>query len=230
MKKSNLLLIAGFLAIVLLISAIHISLYAKYKAGDYTIYNEDEDLAAEVLQTFPNIAFVTVRNVPSVNVKFGDVAQVGKAADEDLQYTRTGDTLVISAKTGFDRDRINLHVIHVPNNVTLSAFNSTLSFVPGKQTSPSSSTIYLQKSKVYFSADEGQLQLGNIKIVAADSSFATFMDNTQVAQLDVQLSKSSIEYRDGDFGQMSIITDSLSRISLQSKHLLKANIKTIPPQ
>jgi hypothetical protein len=46
----------------------------------------------------------------------------------------------------------------------------------------------------------------------------------------LQLSNSGIEAPEGDFGQLSIVTDSLSRISLQSKLLLKANIKTSTPQ
>ena len=230
MKKSNLLLLTGFLAIVVLVSAIHITLYAKYKAGNYTIYNEEEDITADAMQTFPNIAFVSVRNVPIVNVKFGDVARVEKAENEDLQYTRTGDTLVISAKVGADRDRINLHLIHVPNNVTLSVFNSTLSFVPGKKSTGNNAVIFLKKSKVYFSGADAPFQLGNMRIVATDSSSASFHDNIQLNQLDVQLSQSAIECTDGNFGQVSIVTDSLSRISLPSKHLLKATIKTIASQ
>jgi hypothetical protein len=35
-------------------------------------------------------------------------------------------------------------------------------------------------------------------------------------------------YFEGDAGQVSIVTDSISRLSLQSKHLLKAKITTIP--
>ena len=230
MKKSNILLISGFLGIVLLVSAIHISLYAKYKAGDYTIYNEEDDLAADALQTFPNIAFVSIRNVPNVNVKFSDVARVEKNDDEDLQYSRSGDTLVISTKGGFDRESISLHEVQVPNNVTMSVFNSSLSLFPSRKPAQSNPVIYLNKSHVRFSPTETMFQLGHVKIVATDSSSASFQGNTQVNLLEVQLSRSSIEYQDGDFGQMSIVTDSLSRISLQSKHLLKANIKTIAPQ
>jgi len=230
MKKSNLLLIVGFLGIILLVTAIHISLYAKYKSGDFTIYNEEEDFVADALQTFPNIAFVSVRNVPVVNVKFSDVAQVEKTDNEDLQYSRSGDTLVISAKVGADRDRIGLHALYIPNNVTLSVFNSSISFLPGKKTAEINPVVYLKKSKVYFLGEERPFQLGRVKIVATDSSSASFFGNTQVGNLDVQLSQSSVEYKEGDFGQMSIVTDSSSRISLQSKHLLKANIKTIAPQ
>src|SRR5829696_7722228 len=102
MKKSNKLLLAGFLAVVLLISAIHITLYAKYKAGDYTIYNPEDDLTAQSMQSFPNILFVSVQNVPLGNVKYHDVAQVEKGEEDDIQYVRKGDTLVI---TGKDNER-----------------------------------------------------------------------------------------------------------------------------
>jgi hypothetical protein len=91
--------------------------------------------------------------------------------------------------------------------------------------------IYLKKSEAFFSASEGPLRFGNLKIVASDSSTALFYGNTQINQLDVQLSNSAIEYPQGNLtGRLSIVTDSLSRISLQSKHLLKADIKTIAPE
>jgi len=231
MKKSNILLVAGFLAMVVFISAIHISLYAKYKAGDYTIYHADEDLLADALQTFPNIAFVSVRNVPNATVKFSDVAQVEKLDKDDLQYSRRGDTLVISASEDVDRDRISGRVLYVPYNATLDVSNSSLSIVPAKGTANSKPVIYLKKSVVWFAGGtKSPFQLGQVKVIATDSSSVAFHGNTQVASLDVQLSRSSLEYADGDFGQLSITTDSLSHISLLSKHLLKAAIKTIAPQ
>jgi hypothetical protein len=55
---------------------------------------------------------------------------------------------------------------------------------------------------------------------------AVFHDNTQVDHLDLQLSNSVLESAEGNFGQLTIVTDSLSRISLPTKQLLKANIRT----
>ncbi|RYF85472.1 MAG: hypothetical protein EON98_06475 [Chitinophagaceae bacterium] len=230
MKKSNILLVAGFLAIVVFISAIHISLYAKYKAGDYTIYHADEDLLADALQTFPNIAFVSVQNVPNATIKFSDVAAVEKSDKNDLLYTRSGDTLLIRAGEDANPDRIAGQIIYLPYNTTLNVSNSSLFFVPGKKMAESTPVIYLKKSSVMFGGTRSQFQLKSVKVVATDSSSVLFQGNTQVAVLDVQLSQSSLEYADGDFGQLSIVTDSLSRISLLSKHLLKANIKTIAPR
>lgn len=230
MKKSNILLVAGFLAVVVLISAIHISLYANYKAGKYTIYNADDNLATDAFLTFPNIAFLSLRNVPNATVKFSDVAKMEKTDKEDLQFTRNGDTLVITAREDANVDRIADQILYVPSNVTLDLSNSSLSIVPGKRPVESSPVVYLKRSDVWFAGTGSPFQLGRVKVVATDSSSVTFEGNTQVAFLDVQLSRSSLRYADGDFGQLSIVTDSLSRISLLSKHLLKANIKTIAPR
>lgn len=231
MKKSNKLLLAGFLSVVLLISAIHISLYAKYKAGDFTIFNAEEELAPLAMQSFPNILFVSVRNVPNARVKFSDVAQVEKEVTDGIQYVRRGDTLLISVKDNAHPGDIGYPVeFHMPHNATLSVHNSNLYFETSKKAVEINPVIYLTKSEAFFSGAKNNFRQGNIKIVASDSSTAVFYSNSYVAQLDVRLSNSAIEYRDGDFGQLSIETDSLSRISLQSKHLLKANIKTIAPQ
>jgi len=230
MKKSNKLLLGGFLALLLLISAIHISLFAKYKAGDYTVYNSEE-LASQSMQSFPNILFVSVRNVPGANVTFGDAAQVEKAEESDVQYVQKGDTLLITAKDTSNPGGFKYPVsFQVPNNATITAFNSSLVFRAGKKAAERNAVVHLQKSTAYFSGTNRPLQLGHVKLFASDGSRASFQDNVQVNNLEVQLSNSSLEYGDGDFGQLSIVTDSLSRLSLSSKHLLKANIKTVAAQ
>ncbi|MDB5206784.1 MAG: hypothetical protein JWR72_1859 [Flavisolibacter sp.] len=231
MKKSNKLLLGGFLTGLLLITAIHVTLYAKYKAGDYTVYNAEGDLASQSMQTFPNILFVSVRNVPDATVKFSDVAGVEKVENPGVVYVRRGDTLLITGTDSTNNHDFDYRVaLNLPHNATLSVFNSFLSFKTGKKTAESNPIIYLQKSQAIFSGAETPVQFGHLKVFASGSSTATFRGNTQINNLEVQLSHSSIEYTDGNFDQLSIVTDSVSRISLQSKHLLKANIKTIASQ
>ena len=228
MKKSNKLLLGGFLTVVLLISAIHITLYAKYKAGQYTVYHAKEDLPPQSLQTFPNILFVSVRNVPGATVRFSEVAQVGKRDDDEIQYVQKGDTLLISGKGRVNEVGI-LHpiVFHLPSTATVSLLNSTLSFEGSKTTNENNPVIYLEKSTAVFSGTRGPSRLGHLKVVASNSSTAAFRGNILINHLDVQLSNSSIENTEGIFSQLSVVTDSLSHISLPSKQLLKANIKTI---
>jgi hypothetical protein len=223
MKKSNKLLLGGLLAVLLLITAVHITLYAKFKNSNYSVSDTDE--FGRPMQTFPGVAFVTVRNVRNATVKFGDVAQVGKDMDEAVQYVQHGDTLLITGK-GYSNYPL---VFNMPYNATVSVFNSSLIFLAGKKIAATNPVIYLHRSNVIFSGVKSPLQLESVKVAASDSSTVSFPGNTQVSNLEVQLSNSSIEYGGGDFGQLSIITDSVSRISLQSKHLFKAKIRTITP-
>jgi hypothetical protein len=228
MKKSNKLLLVGFLTVILLITAINITIYAKYKNGDYTIYNAEDYLKPPSMESFPNIKFISIRNVQGATIRFGDVAQVEKENENRVQYALYGDTLLITG-----RGRSNQLVVRervaftLPYNATLSVFNSDVSFKTDKKSAEINTAIYLQKSAALFSATESPLQFEYIKVQASDSSIVTFHGNTQVNNLEVQLSKSSIEYGDGNLGQLSIMTDSVSRISLQTKHLLKAKITTI---
>lgn len=230
MKKSNILLLVGFLAVLLFITAIHITLYAKYQSGDYINYNAEQDLAPQVLQSFPNIVFVSVSNVPAATVRFGDVAQVEKSDDnEGVEFVQKGDTLLITGTTqqqGF-HDPVSFQL---PQNATISVFNSALTFRAGKKATSANPIVNLIKSQAYFSGGKESFRFGQLRIVATDSSAAGFYGNTQVDNLDVLLSRSSLEYGDGEFGQLSLVTDSLSRLSLQSKHLLKTNIKTVATQ
>lgn len=214
---------------LLFITAIHITLYAKYKAGNYTIYNAEDDMSRSPMLTFPNILFVSVRNVPFAVAGFKDVAQVEREKRDDIQYVQKGDTLQITGMTNQEGFRHPV-VFHLPPNVTLSVFNSSLSFQSGKRTKQPNPIIYLDKSRAYFSGKDSPLRLDSLKITAANGSSASFQGNTQVNHLDLQLSNSGIEAPEGDFGQLSIVTDSLSRISLQSKLLLKAAIRTSTPQ
>jgi hypothetical protein len=224
MKKSNKLLLGGFLTVILLITGIHIALYAKYKNGNYTIYHPEDSS----LQSFPGVSFVTVRNVGGATVHFGDIAELQKVKGDVLQYVQKGDSLVITGRDGdYWTDGRPQVRITLPSNITLSVFNSFISFEKGKETSETNAVINLQNSHAIFLDPKNAIQLGHIKLAASDSSLAAFHGNTQVNQLEVQLTNSALEYNEGDAGQLSIVTDSISRISLQSKHLLKAKITTV---
>ncbi len=224
MKKSNKLLVGGFLTVLLFITAIHVSLYAKYQAGDFTLYNAEDDLAPLAMQSFPNIVFVSVRNVPGATVRFADVAQLQKDKNDGWNYTQKGDTLQITGNNDLQGFRESV-VFHLPAAATMALSNSSISFEAGNKPVPGTPTILLNKSVAIFSGERTPLQMGDLRVVASDQSLLLFRGKGQVAGLDVQLSQSAIEADGSEFGRLAITTDSISRISLPAKQLLKATIK-----
>src|SRR5215211_8676548 len=134
MKKSNKLLLGGFLTGLLMITALHITLYAKYKAGNYSAYHAEDDVAPQSMQTFPNILFVSLRNIPDATVRFSDVTQVPKGEEERIEYVQKGDTLLITGRDE-DNERGMYYPVafNLPYNATISVFNSSLSIESGKK-------------------------------------------------------------------------------------------------
>jgi hypothetical protein len=229
MKKSNKLLLGGFLTVLLMIAGIHIALFAKYKKGSYTIYHPVDKRADGSMQSFPNVSFVIIRNVSGASIQFGTRAEGEKAKEDVVQFVQEGDSLIITGKRYIgdpdERRRINFTI---PYNATLSAVNSFLYFEKGKKDDENNTVINLQRSHAVFINSATPFLLGHVKVVASDNSLVAFHDNTQVNHLEIQLSNSALEFNKGNAGQLSIVTDSISRLSLQSKLLFKAKITTTP--
>ncbi|HEX2606711.1 MAG TPA: hypothetical protein VHK91_04995 [Flavisolibacter sp.] len=224
MKKSNKLLLGGFLAVLLLTISIHVTLYAKYKRGDYTIYHEEDELPRNSLQSFPHIRAVSIQNVADAIIQFSDVAQVKKDEDNGLQYQQTGDSLTITGPPPGEHHDIRYNILlMLPYNAKISVNNSSLRFKKNTKAADSSLELMLRKSAIMF--NEG-FRVERMTILASDSSAALFRGITKLGSLNVGLSNSSFEYVGGELGQLAIVTDSLSRISLPSKQLLKAKIST----
>lgn len=224
MKNSNKLLLGGFLLVVGLIATIHISLYAKYKAGNYTAYDPDAYLPAGPLQTFPGVLVVELRDVPSATVQFSDQTQVQKVDGQEVNVVQKGDTLLISSKDSADRSGFDENVnLRLPNNATLLAYGSSVVLTTARNKAPANSSFYLQRSSLRVTGRGAGLE--RLNVTASDESTVSFPDSTAIGRLDVQLSNSSIRYSEGNIGNLFITTDTLSRISIPSKHLLKATIK-----
>lgn len=223
MKTSNKLLIAGFAIVVLLVTALHLTLYANYKNGNYTPYYGREATGPDEVRSFPSVKHVSISNLADATISFGDVAQVKKADEKNIQVTQRGDTLVITNDPGH---RAAATTLTIPRDATLHIANTHLFIQPGRNPGDNNPVIYLQKSQADFSGEKIPLVFGHVKLAASDNSLVLFQGDTQIDDLFIQLSNSSIEHREGRLGQLSIVTDSLSRIALQAKHLLNAKITT----
>lgn len=162
MKMSNKLLLIGFLTGLLLISAIHVSLYAKYKKGDYTLYHE-EDRLRPGQQSFPQIKSVSFTNLPGVVVKFGGVTRID-TSDTRIEVTYHGNTLQISGKRRYDDTNLGPDLaINLPHNIMLALFNSSVKFTGSTQT------------------DSVDVQLVNSSLASSDGKFGRLSITTDSA-------------------------------------------------
>ena len=222
MKKSNKILLGGFLIAVLLLSALHISLWAKYKSGDYVAYQPEDELASMVMQSFPHVKFVSLRHVPNLNVRFSDSTQVEEGRGDELRYTQKGDTLVISAKDSLGQNQYSGELaMRLPRNASVHAFKSSVSFTGAKGGQGGSPVLFLDQSSARFYGTT----LEFLSIHATNQSRVE-LAGAQIASLQLQLQNSSLEDAEGNIGQLLINTDSLSRIALQAKHFSKAKLNT----
>ena len=86
----------------------------------------------------------------------------------------------------------------------------------------------LQQANAIFSGGRVPLALDNLKIIASQNSNASINANATTNKTEVQLSNSSIAVNGANPGDITIVTDSLSRISLPYRILTTAKITTHP--
>jgi hypothetical protein len=84
----------------------------------------------------------------------------------------------------------------------------------------------MRKTVAIFLGKGDRSRFGLLKVTASENSLVLFQGKARIDHLDLQLSDSGLDSKDGDFGQLSISTDSLSRIAMTIKQVLKAEIKT----
>ncbi|PZR28773.1 MAG: hypothetical protein DI535_04920 [Citrobacter freundii] len=226
MKKSNKLLLGGFLFVILLITGVHVALYAKYKNGDYIVYSPGSMNRQGAMQSFPGIATVSIRNMHA-DIEFGDVLSVEKDPGGFTRYVQKGDSLVISAgdETSAVVNPGQIKLV-LPYNVTVSGSNSKLAFKATKNKADANPVLFLNNSVVAFGSWENPIRLDHVKLVAADQSTVS-IGNALINHLEVELRKSSLEDNEATIGQLSVATDSTSQLTLRSHHLLKAKITSI---
>jgi len=231
MKKSNKLLLGGFLTLLLAIAAVQITLSARYKSGNYTLYTVDRDPAFEAIEGFSGARTIKVENISSASIAFSDVPLVSKQYKHLLELVRDGETLVIRGKYKFNWDDSSDQVIlYLPANLSYTLKNSTIIFRSVKLSQITNVDVNLQNGNAIFSGTRVPMSLDNLKIVALQNSNASLIGNTTIKNMDVQLSNSSVSVNEATPGNISIITDSISRISLPYKLFSTAKITTTTGQ
>ena len=232
MKTSNKILLGAFFTAMLIILSIHITLYAKYKKGEYKIAEDEMWLPNMLTYPLDDVKYVSMENLENVTITTGDSTKLQyEKADEDddniLSVTKNHDTLFLKGQSvgkteGRWYRRTNLTLAGL---LPLRAINSRM-YVhqPKNPGTPISLDILLDSSFLEVNRsqrDTIQFDVFNISAMK-NSRIYLFKANTKF--LNLQLNNSSFEEDDFVTDSISVMTDSDSRFKMSAGNLVKAKI------
>ena len=232
MRKSNKILIGIFLSFVLLILAVHFTLYAKYSSGDFTskkIEREDHSKT----QVFAGVTNLTVSSLENLEIRFADTLKVetDKNTSPALKISAANGTLVItgadtsgaaredqSRKRTFDRV-----VVYLPASVAAEIkFSEAQVFGYNDSTKRDSRSFTLVETRMNLTSHRGETSdyAGTLNITASSKSEVNIF-NMIVDDLKVSLNNSAFSDNGFETRSISIQTDEASRLNLSGANLRK---------
>ena len=230
MKTSNKLLLGIFLTIIILTSIVQLTVYAKYKRGEFTSFKR-EDLVPMNSLAVPAVRFISLKGLGSCAIKPSETLklEIQKDRADIIKYHVLNDTLYIdNPKVSGDQlergSRTNgLVNIYLPASVQLNAAYSVFRvWGADDSTSAPSYNISLGKdcrlfinfsgtktASVYFN----QLNINELK------STIDLDRHVVINDLKMQLSDSKLNDNQATIRKLTVDTDDNSTINLSGKNV-----------
>ena len=234
MRTSNKILLGGFVAMILIITSIHVVLYAKIKNGDLITFREIEDAGERIV--LGNVKYVSITGFVECRIVPGDTAaiEVGRNWLKSFKYRVVGDSLFVEGGLREAEyvmgSRVDAPItLYLPPVESITA-NYSKVFLRGAEDSTNaiSRTILINNSELNVTATTRELKPAYWKSlqVNALNSQTIFTEGAVVNELSVNLlSKSSLTDAGADLQHFSLQVDSTSTVSLRKKSL--QNIKLV---
>lgn len=232
MNTSNKILLGAFFTAMLIILSIHITLYAKYKKGEYRIAEDEMWLPNMLTYPLEDVKYVSMENLENITITQGDSTKLQyEKADEDddniLSVTKNHDTLFLKGQSvgkteGRWYRRTNLTLAGL---LPLRAINSRM-YVhqPKKASTPISFDIALDSSFLEVNRSQRDtIQFDAFSISAVKNS-RIYLYKADTKFLNLRLNNSSFEEDDFVTDSISVTTDSDSRLKMSAGNLVKAKI------
>lgn len=227
MKKSNKLLLGIFITALLIAVTLHIALYARYKKGDYTTYDQLYKKQFSATYPFGTAKYLSVKEHQNVTIHLSDTGRIEyNKANSKTQFSTSGDTVTVvdsDEERGWD-DPITMFV---PSKVFVRASNSNITIKDAVEKQPSLFTIDLNNSKLLV-GDEGKedtVAVQDLKIRATNKSEIT-LNKIRIKNLEVILQAAELNDNGATIINFSVSADAASRLSLSAENFRKAKMKT----
>lgn len=227
MKTSNKILLAIFLSIILLTTAVQLMVYAKYKRGEYVKFDR-EDFNQLTSVEISVVRFISIRGLGNCGIMYGDKPKLELQKEHvgPLAYRVVNDTLFIIGDTTYTIDnpergnRNYNHVnVYLPATVQINATNSDLR-VGGAadSTSAPSYSVKLEKDSRLFINNDAAVYFNQLNI-NSDQSKIELNDHAFINDLNVQLIKSEINDKEAVIKNLTMDADSKSTVTLSGNNI-----------
>lgn len=221
MKTSNKLLLGGLLTIMLVLLAVNVAIYARYKAGNYVPFSEKKDEEAATVKEFANARSIDIRYLTNVVVRIGDkmkVEQFGNQTDK-VVLSEQGGRVTIALKDSIgSRTMFDYTIVYVPENAVITAYKAYVN-VEGEAGKTIRNLNFITSGGLLgIVQDKNGLQIDSLNIEAANQATIE-LKNAHINKMAVQLNDSELKEEKSDIQELQLKADSASRINLQYKNL-----------
>ncbi len=239
MRTSNKILLGIFAGPLIIVAALHLTLYAKYKSGHYVAMKTVQE-DRYMRYAFKNIRHIAVYGINNFNIKPADSLKLEIEKDErdHLHYTIVGDSLIIHGDSTIKRPNGSSDIersyqqvnLFLPASETITANNSDINLKGSKDSANAKSYhFYLNNDaslKVEQEGDDSShVYFKELAVQASHSAGIEFTAHTYIFNLNLTLVTSAFTDNGAFVDKLMIDADKESNISLKGDNLKKLNLK-----
>lgn len=232
MRTSNKILLGAFITALLILVSINISIYAKYKRGEFTAVSDDIWMPNMASFSLQDVKYVAVDNIENISLHISDTSSLKydkwqKNDENILTFDKRADTLFIAGKSTRSNEGRwyrNTH-LYLANGLPVKFINSNLHLEEkNRNVAANSLDISLDHSSLEIvSLGNNTSFLSNARISASNKSRIYFGD-VFIRSLQLNLMQSIIEDKNLVADSIHIRTDASSQLDIRSANLLKAKL------
>lgn len=225
MKTSNKILLLFFVAAIFMITAVHLTLYAKYKKGEVSSFEEMREGRFED-HPLPAVKYVSVTGfrrcniIPAAELKIRIFNKSSR-----LSYKVVNDTLVItgdSTVSDYEHQFLSRQAIHLylPGMEQINAFHTEL-FLIGATDSVAAPSWKINLSKSGFTTGDfnNKNTFFNQILIKANDSYLTLNRSAVINELNIQTNNSTVNNQNAGIKHLQLSVDDNSTIVLKGKNI-----------
>jgi hypothetical protein len=238
MRTSHKILLGIFLGPLIILTLLHLTLYAKLKSGHFVAMKtvQEDRFVHEVPKGIHNIALYGLNNV---RIMASDTfkLEIEKEKNGHLHYIIQGDSLIIHGDSTINKPGTNADIersyqevnLYLPSSASVTVNNSDVNLHGSEDSLHAASYHFLLRNAAHLKVDDNGDQSKNVyfKSISIQASHSAGIELTGQSHLfDLQLSMIESEFTDNgaSIEKLNINADKASNITLKGDNLQKLNL------